>query len=83
MQARRERMEQARKLKEQKDAQDGKVKKENAKPAEKSLVVLDVKPWEADTGTMLSTCLCLTLHCLLPSAYTLYVVCIALTNIHV
>eukprot|EP01036_Dinobryon_divergens_P029803 gene29803-38955_t len=47
--ARRERMEQARKLKEQKDAQDGKVKKEKAKPAEKSLVVLDVKPWEADT----------------------------------
>ena len=50
-------MEQARKLKEQKDAQDGKVKKEKAKPAEKSLVVLDVKPWEADTGAVLHTCL--------------------------
>ena len=43
-------MEQARKLKEEKDAKDGKAKKEKQKPAEKSLVVLDVKPWEADTG---------------------------------
>ena len=43
-------MEQARKLKEEKDEKDGKAKKEKAKPAEKSLVVLDVKPWEADTG---------------------------------
>lgn len=44
-------MEQARKLNEQKDAQDGKAKKEKAKLAEKSLVVLDVKPrWEANTG---------------------------------
>jgi hypothetical protein len=43
-------MEQARKLKEEKDEKDGKAKKEKQKPAEKSLVVLDVKPWEADTG---------------------------------
>jgi translation elongation factor EF-1beta len=42
-------MEQARKLKEAKDAADGKVKKQKEKPVEKSLVVLEVKPWEADT----------------------------------
>ena len=47
--ARHERMELARKLKEEKDAKDGKVKKDKEKPAEKSLIVLDVKPWEADT----------------------------------
>jgi len=45
--ARKERMEQARKLKEEKDAKEGKKKK--AKEVEKSLVVLEVKPWEADT----------------------------------
>ena len=45
--ARHERMETARKLKEEKDAKDGKKKGE--KPPEKSLLVLDVKPWEADT----------------------------------
>lgn len=45
--ARRERMETARRLKEEKDAKEGKKKKE--KEAERSLVVLDVKPWEADT----------------------------------
>ena len=45
--ARHARMEAARKLKEDKDAKDGKKKAE--KPAEKSLVVLEVKPWEADT----------------------------------
>lgn len=45
--ARVERMETARRLKEAKDAKDGKVAK--AKPVEKSLVVLEVKPWEADT----------------------------------
>ena len=45
--ARRERMEQARKLKEAADAKAGKKKKE--KEAEKSLVVLEIKPWEADT----------------------------------
>lgn len=45
--ARRERMETARRLKEEKDAKEGKKKKE--KEAEKSLVVLEVKPWEADT----------------------------------
>lgn len=47
--ARRERMEMARKLKEDKDAKDGKEKKEKVKAVEKSLVVLEVKPWEADT----------------------------------
>eukprot|EP01041_Mallomonas_annulata_P001937 gene1937-3757_t len=47
-QARRLRMETARKLKEEKDAKDGaKPKKEKA--PEKSLVCLEVKPWEADT----------------------------------
>ncbi len=40
------RMEAARKLKEEKDAKDGKVKKEKAKVEEKSLLVLEVKPWE-------------------------------------
>ena len=39
----------ARKLKEEKDAKDGKVKAEKAKAVEKSLLVLEVKPWEADT----------------------------------
>ena len=38
----------ARKLKEEKDARDGK-KKDKVKAVEKSLVVLEVKPWEADT----------------------------------
>lgn len=45
--ARRERMEQARKLKEAADLKAGKKKKE--KEAEKSLLVLEIKPWEADT----------------------------------
>merc|ERR1711871_913572 len=44
--ARRERMEKARKLKEEADAKAGKKKK---KEAEKSLVVLEINPWEADT----------------------------------
>jgi elongation factor 1-beta len=47
--ARQARMAHARKLKEEKDAKDGKVKKTKEKPVEKSLVVLEVKPWEADT----------------------------------
>jgi hypothetical protein len=42
-------MENARKLKEEKDAKDGKKKEKKEKPAEKSLIVLDVKPWEANT----------------------------------
>lgn len=46
--ARHERMAMAKKLKEEKDAKDGKVKKEKEKMVEKSLVVLEVKPWEAD-----------------------------------
>lgn len=46
-QARKARMEAARKLKEEKDAKEGKKKK--VKEVEKSLVVLEVKPWEADT----------------------------------
>lgn len=46
--ARRARMEQARKLKEQADAAKGK-KEVKQKEAERSLVVLEVKPWEADT----------------------------------
>ena len=46
--ARRARMEQARKLKEAADAAKGK-KEQKVKEAEKSLVVLEVKPWEADT----------------------------------
>lgn len=45
--ARKARMEAARKLKEEKDAAEGKKKK--VKEVEKSLVVLEVKPWEADT----------------------------------
>lgn len=45
--ARKERMETARRLKEESDAKKGKKKAD--KPPEKSLVVLDVKPWEADT----------------------------------
>ena len=47
--ARHARMEAARKLKEEKDAKDGKKKEVKEKPAEKSLLVLEVKPWEADT----------------------------------
>lgn len=47
--ARQERIALARKLKEEKDAKDGKVKKPKEKMVEKSLVVLEVKPWEADT----------------------------------
>jgi translation elongation factor EF-1beta len=47
--ARQARMEAARKLKEEKDAKDGKVKSTKEKPVEKSLLVLEVKPWEADT----------------------------------
>lgn len=47
--ARQARIAHALKLKEEKDAKEGKVKKEKAKPVEKSLVVLEVKPWEADT----------------------------------
>lgn len=46
--ARQERMALAKKLKEEKDAKDGK-KKDKVKAVEKSLVVLEVKPWEADT----------------------------------
>eukprot|EP01042_Synura_sphagnicola_P003495 gene3495-4342_t len=44
--ARQERMELARKLKEEKDLKDG--VKPKAKAVEKSLIVLEVKPWEAD-----------------------------------
>ena len=47
--ARQERMALAKKLKEEKDAASGKTKKDKEKPVEKSLVVLEVKPWEADT----------------------------------
>lgn len=47
--ARAERMAKALKLKEEKEAAEGKVKKEKVKVVEKSLVVLEVKPWEADT----------------------------------
>mmetsp|Transcript_23072 Transcript_23072/g.33787 ORF Transcript_23072/g.33787 Transcript_23072/m.33787 type:complete len:244 (+) Transcript_23072:54-785(+) len=46
--ARQERMALAKRLKEEKDAREGKVKKDKPKPVEKSLIVLDVKPWEAD-----------------------------------
>jgi elongation factor 1-beta len=46
--ARQERMAQALKLKQEKDEKDGKTKKAKAKAVEKSLVVLEVKPWEAD-----------------------------------
>jgi len=45
--ARKARMEAALKLKTDKDAKEGKKQKEKA--VEKSLVVLEVKPWEADT----------------------------------
>jgi len=45
--ARQARMEAARKLKEDKDAAEGK-KKDKKKEAEKSLVVLEVKPWESN-----------------------------------
>ena len=45
--ARQARMAAAKKLKEEKDAKDG--KKAKVKEAEKSLLVLEVKPWEADT----------------------------------
>ena len=47
--ARAERMAKALRLKEEKEAAEGKVKKEKVKVIEKSLVVLEVKPWEADT----------------------------------
>jgi len=46
--ARQERMAQALKLKQQKEEAEGKKKKDKEKPVEKSLVVLDVKPWEAE-----------------------------------
>ena len=46
--ARQERMALAKKLKEEADAKSGKVKKAE-KGVEKSLVVLEVKPWEEDT----------------------------------
>ena len=46
--ARRERMENAAALKAKADAEKG-AKAPKEKPAEKSLVVLEVKPWEADT----------------------------------
>ena len=46
--ARKERMALAKKLKEEADAKSGKTKKAD-KGVEKSLVVLEVKPWEADT----------------------------------
>lgn len=45
--ARHARMEAARKLKEEADAKKNKAKKE--KPAERSLLVFEVKPWEAET----------------------------------
>ena len=48
--ARRERIAAAAKAKKDKEEAEGKVKKEKEKPAEKSLVVLEVKPWEADTN---------------------------------
>lgn len=47
--ARQARMALAKKLKDEKDAKDGKGAKKD-KPVEKSLVVLEVKPWEADTN---------------------------------
>jgi len=46
--ARQDRMAHALKLKQQKEEADGKKKKEKEKPVEKSLIILDVKPWEAD-----------------------------------
>ena len=45
--ARQARMAAAKKLKDEKDAKEG--KKAKVKEAEKSLLVLEVKPWEADT----------------------------------
>jgi translation elongation factor EF-1beta len=48
--ARRERIAAAAKLKKDKDVAEGKVKKDKEKPTERSLVVLEVKPWEADTN---------------------------------
>jgi translation elongation factor EF-1beta len=53
--ARRERIAAAAKLKKDKDLQDGKVKKDKEKPAEKSLIVLDVKPWEAQDDAFFKT----------------------------
>ena len=47
--ARAERMATALRLKQEKDVREGTVKKDKPKPVEKSLVVLEVKPWEADT----------------------------------
>ena len=47
--ARHARMATAKKLKEDADAKAGKTKKAD-KPVERSLVVLEVKPWEADTN---------------------------------
>ena len=49
--SRRERMEKARLMKEEADNKknEGKAKAEKSKPVEKSLIVLDVKPWEAET----------------------------------
>lgn len=47
--ARQARMQAALDLKNKKDAESGKAKKEKEKVVEKSLVVLEVKPWEADT----------------------------------
>lgn len=46
--ARQERMAQALKLKQERDEKAGKTKKNKEKAVEKSLVVLEVKPWEAD-----------------------------------
>ena len=40
----------AKQLKDEKDAKDGKSNAKKDKPVEKSLVVLEVKPWEADTN---------------------------------
>jgi hypothetical protein len=53
--ARRERMEKALKLKTDADEKAGKVKKEKVKAVEKSLVVLEVKPWEVCEVTLLLT----------------------------
>ena len=44
------RMALAKQLKDEKDAKDGKSNAKKDKPVEKSLVVLEVKPWEADTN---------------------------------
>lgn len=48
--ARQARMAHAKQLKDEKDAKDGKTGAKKDKPAEKSLIVLEVKPWEADTN---------------------------------